>query len=400
MRFKDIFQLSTRMFVAHTSRTLLTILGMSIGVGAILFLVSFGYGLQRALLERITTSDALSTLDVMRSAPDGAVIDDGVVKHIIELPGVRAVYPAREFSAQGTVDALTTDLAATVTIPAFLHLANVTVEAGDLLRDAASKDVVMTNAAARIFTQYEPARIIGKDVQVMFFLAEDSGRSVDSTRTRIAEPMTYRVGGIVKGEEPRMYVYDGSLSTFALGPYSHLKVQASSADVLPQLRERIIAKGFEVSALSDTIDEANKIFHIIQVILMLFGVIALVVSAIGMFNTMTITLLERTEEIGIMKSIGASDAIIAALFIMESTLMGFLGGVGGLVIGSIGGELFNILVNLLAVRLGGQSVDLFYSPLWVIALIIIFGAGVGLLTGIAPARRASRIDPLDALRYK
>ena len=177
-------------------------------------------------------------------------------------------------------------------------------------------------------------------------------------------------------------------------------MQATSSDVLPELRERIIAKGFSVSALSDTIDEANKIFHIIQVILMLFGVVALIVSAIGMFNTMTITLLERTEEIGIMKSIGASDAIIAALFIMESTLMGFLGGVGGLVIGSIGGELFNILVNLLAVRLGGQSVDLFYSPLWFIALIIIFGAVVGLLTGIAPARRASRIDPLDALRYK
>jgi len=400
MRFKDIFQLSTRMFVAHTSRTLLTILGMSIGVGTILFLVSFGYGLQRALLERITTSDALSTLDVAQDTSSEGVIDDRVRDQIAGLSGVRAVYPAREFSAQGTVDALTTDLAATVASGAFLRLANVTVEAGDILRDAAPKDVVMTNAAARIFTQDEPARIIGKNVQVTFFLVEDAGRSVDSMRTRIAEPTAYRVGGIVKGEEPRIYVYDGSLSTFALGPYTNLKVQATSSDVLPELRERIIAKGFSVSALSDTIDEANKIFHIIQVILMLFGVVALIVSAIGMFNTMTITLLERTEEIGIMKSIGASDAIIAALFIMESTLMGFLGGVGGLVIGSIGGELFNILVNLLAVRLGGQSVDLFYSPLWFIALIIIFGAVVGLLTGIAPARRASRIDPLDALRYK
>lgn len=400
MRFKDIFQLSTRMFVAHTSRTLLTILGMSIGIGAILFLVSFGYGLQRALLERITTSDALSTLDVMQDASDGSAIDDIVVEQIVELSGIHAVYPAREFAAQGSVDALTTDLLATVAAPAFLRLTNVTMEAGEILRDVSPHDVVITSAAARIFMQDEPLRAIGKNMQITFFLAEDTARSVDATRTRVTEPVTYRVGGIVKGEEPRVWVHDASLASLALGPYSHLKVQATSTDVLPQLREQIIAKGFVVSALSDTIDEANKIFHIIQVILMLFGVVALVVSAIGMFNTMTITLLERTEEIGIMKSIGASDAIIASLFIMESTLMGFLGGVGGLVIGSVGGELFNILVNLLAVRLGGQSVDMFYSPLWFIALIIIFGAVVGFLTGIAPARRASRIDPLDALRYK
>src|SRR3990167_928105 len=100
MRFKDIFQLSTRMFVAHTSRTLLTILGMSIGVGTILFLVSFGYGLQRALLERITTSDALSTLDVAQDTSSEGVIDDRVRDQIAGLSGVRAVYPAREFSAQ------------------------------------------------------------------------------------------------------------------------------------------------------------------------------------------------------------------------------------------------------------------------------------------------------------
>ena len=73
MRFIDLFKLSTRMFKARTSRTLLTVLGMSIGIGAILFLVSLGYGLQKTLLEKITTADSLLTLDVSE-AKSGAVL--------------------------------------------------------------------------------------------------------------------------------------------------------------------------------------------------------------------------------------------------------------------------------------------------------------------------------------
>jgi putative ABC transport system permease protein len=133
---------------------------------------------------------------------------------------------------------------------------------------------------------------------------------------------------------------------------------------------------------------------------MLFGTIALFVSAIGMFNTMTITLLERTEEIGIMKSIGASDSSISVMFFMESAIMGFLGGISGVVIGWLGGKLFNILINLVATRFGGQQVNLFTTPLWLVFGVIGSSAVVGFLTGFVPARRASKIDPLDALRYK
>ena len=133
---------------------------------------------------------------------------------------------------------------------------------------------------------------------------------------------------------------------------------------------------------------------------MVFGMIALIVSAIGMFNTMTITLLERTEEIGIMKAIGASKSDISLMFVMESTLMGLLGAVGGVVIGYVGGSVINFLVNTIALRFGGEAVSLFYSPMWFVMTVIGFGAFVGFLTGVFPARSASHIDALDALRYK
>jgi putative ABC transport system permease protein len=166
------------------------------------------------------------------------------------------------------------------------------------------------------------------------------------------------------------------------------------------IRDRILEAGLLVSSLSDMVEQAYQVFGVIQIILMMFGIIALIVSAIGMFNTMTITLLERTEEIGVMKSIGASNMAVSLMFMTEATIMGLLGGVGGVVIGYLGGEVFNVAINLIASRFGGESVDLFYSPSFFVIGIIIFASVVGLFTGVVPARKASSIDPLDALRYK
>lgn len=135
-------------------------------------------------------------------------------------------------------------------------------------------------------------------------------------------------------------------------------------------------------------------------ILMLFGITALAVSAIGMFNTMTVTLLEKTEEIGIMKSIGASRSAISIIFITEAIIMGILGSIGGIILGFLGGLTVNWMINLIASYFGGESLDLFFTPAWFIGFILVLGVITGLITGIFPAKRASRIDPMEALRYK
>jgi putative ABC transport system permease protein len=131
-----------------------------------------------------------------------------------------------------------------------------------------------------------------------------------------------------------------------------------------------------------------------------FGIVALIVSAIGMFNTMTIALLERTQEIGIMKALGATSADIWSMFLSESVIIGFLGGAGGIGIGMAGGEVFNYGINFLAGAMGGKGIDLFFTPLWFILLIITFSTFVGLITGFYPAKRAANINCLAALRYK
>jgi putative ABC transport system permease protein len=179
-----------------------------------------------------------------------------------------------------------------------------------------------------------------------------------------------------------------------------LKVKVDNHANLEAVRNAILAKGYIVSALSDVIDQASKVFSIVQLVLGFFGLVALIVSAIGMFNTMTIALMERTNEIGIMRSIGITRRDIQTMFLVESMVMGLLGGLGGLLLGAVVGESLNVFMNVLAHRFNGPSVNLFLAPLWFVAFIIIFSAVIGLLTGVYPSVRASKLNPLDALRYK
>jgi ABC-type antimicrobial peptide transport system permease subunit len=405
MRFADLFKLSTRMFKARTSRTLLTILGMGIGIGAILFLVSFGYGLQKTLLERITTSDSLLTLDVTEANVDLKNLNRKSVEKIKAMPGVAEASPAFQLTSQGRVDDISADLSAVGVAPSFLRLGGVRVAKGVTLNENDPQGVVVTSAVVQVFGKKDAADMLGKEMTFVFFVPNQTmepaeGEVVTSGMTKTVLDKKFKVVGVVDSEENMVYANSAALGELNINNYTQLKVKSDSQSTMAATRDAISKLGFSVSSLSDTVDQANKIFGVVQFVLLLFGVIALIVSAIGMFNTMTIALLERTEEIGIMKSIGASDMNVSLMFIMESTIMGFFGGLGGVLIGLIGGMIVNRLVNFIAVRFGGESVTLFYSPLWFIFGIIIFSSVVGLITGFVPARRASRIDPLDALRYK
>ena len=417
MKFLDLFKLSTRMFKARTSRTLLTVLGMSIGIAAILFLVSLGYGLQKTLLERITTSDSLVTLDVSEAKSGIVSLDKAMIDKIGALPGVEEVSPAFQIVTQGHLDDLSADLTTIGSKPSYLTLGGFKATKGVLLSDDNKNGIVISSAVAQVFGKTVD-EMVGKQITFSFFIpkaaapvddsdpnaasaVDDSSDSQSqSDSDRVDSDTQYTIVGVVDGEDNIVYINSSSLDSLNIDSYGQVKVKTKSSAVMGTIRDTILEYGLLVSSLSDTVDQANQIFKVVQIILMLFGVIALVVSAIGMFNTMTITLLERTEEIGIMKSIGASDLSISVMFFMESAIMGFLGGCAGVSIGWLGGLGFNTIINIVATRFGGQSVSLFYSPTWFVLSILGFSAVVGFLTGYVPARRASKIDPLDALRYK
>jgi len=182
--------------------------------------------------------------------------------------------------------------------------------------------------------------------------------------------------------------------------YERIQVRVDSNENLPIVEARLIEEGYRVTALSKTVEQASKIFQGVQAVLATFGGIALIVSAIGMFNTMTVTLLERTKEIGIMRTIGASPNDVKYLFVSESIVVGFMGGLSGIVMGVVFGVTINLFLNVVAGQFGGKAVNLFSFPLTFLLFIAVFSAAVGYLTGVFPARRASTLNPLDAIRYE
>jgi putative ABC transport system permease protein len=139
---------------------------------------------------------------------------------------------------------------------------------------------------------------------------------------------------------------------------------------------------------------------LLDILLAVIGSIALAVSSLGIVNTMVMSILERTREIGIMKAIGGSDRDVRGIFLVEASTIGLLGGVSGLVLGWAVGRIINFGANIYIQREGGDPGNLFSLPWWLIASALGFALLVSLIAGSYPARRAARLDPIQALRHE
>lgn len=380
-------------------RTFLTVLGVSVGIGTVLFLVSLGYGLQRTILSRITTADALLSLDVSSGTSELLTLNNESIDKISQIEKIAEVSPVLNLSAQISMGDLTSDSLIYAIDPSYFRLSGIMPSSGAVFSSADSREVVISTAGAKLL-DLNKADVIGKEIALTLFVPRKKQGGVEEVEA-VKRDDKYSIVGVIDDDNSSfIFIPLNTISDLEINDYAQLKVKVSGNEFMEEARSKIIEQGFLVSSLSDTIDQANKIFKVVQIILSLFGLVALIVSAIGMFNTMTIALLERINEIGIMRSIGASSLDIRLLFLFESLTMGFLGGLGGVIIGYLGGEVANFGVNILSRNFGGQALDLFYRPFWFIGIIIVFSTFVGFLTGIYPSRRASKFNPLEALRYK
>jgi len=405
MHIYDILQLSTRVFKTNKLRTALTILGIGVGIGTILFLVSLGFGLQKTILERITTSDALLSLDVLSESSSVIELNQESLGKIESLPEVTEVSPMASIPAQIEINGLNSGITVNAVKPSYFKLSGIQTEEGELFKEGETRKIIISSATLKAFNISDYQEALSQIAALKLYLPKKSKEGENENLVEEVEEINldsdFQITGVIE-DSSMSYVYIpfADISHLNLPNFSRVKVKVSHQSERENVRNQIIGMGFTVLALSDTIEEANKIFQAVQVVLSLFGAVALIVSAIGMFNTMTIALLERTQEIGIMKSLGASNKDIWKLFLVEAVLIGFLGGVSGIVIGLAGGKAINFGVNKLASSLGGGAVDLFYTPGEFIITILIFSTVVGFLTGLYPARRAARLNVLDALRYK
>lgn len=181
--------------------------------------------------------------------------------------------------------------------------------------------------------------------------------------------------------------------------YGSVYVRVKDMRQTDSVKVRLERMKLNVVSFSDELKEVKKGFMIIQSVLGVVGIISLFVAGLGIINTMLMSILERTREIGIMKAIGGSELQIRSVFFFEAATIGFFGGLGGLFIGWGITRIANLFVNSQITGMGSDPVNLFYFPAWLVIGAILFSILISLLAGLYPAIRASRIDPVEALRH-
>jgi putative ABC transport system permease protein len=182
--------------------------------------------------------------------------------------------------------------------------------------------------------------------------------------------------------------------------YSSISVRVKNPTQVQAVEDSIKKMGFTTFSLLDASQSLRTFFRVLDLFLLIFGSLALAVASIGIVNTLVMAILERRREIGIMKAIGASDGDVKKLFFAEAGAMGILGGVVGVALGWAIGRIINLGTNVY-LRRESLTPDNFWSvPWWLVALAIGFSFLVSLVSGLYPAARAAKLDPVQALRYE
>ncbi len=165
-----------------------------------------------------------------------------------------------------------------------------------------------------------------------------------------------------------------------------------------KIKESVEGMGYRTFSFAAEFEEIQRVFLYFDMALGLIGLIALSTASLGIVNTMVMSINERRREIGILKSLGAYENDIRALFLVESGVIGFLGTSGGIIFGWIITRIASVIAQGFMEDKGIPSIDLFAMPLWLIAIALAVGVGVSVVAGLYPAARASRVDPVAALR--
>lgn len=401
MRTSDIVKLSTRMFKTNPSRTWLTILGMGVGTGAVVLMVGLGYGLQQIILEEIVFGESMLSIRVTASGDGALKLDSSALEGFLAMEEVVDVAPLASFPALITYGGLTGNIFLDAIGPRYFSYAGVRVSEGrgfsaETEREDRDK-IIWSQSILQLFGIEEPEDVLGEEAT--FRVTVPSREKLDEVH-EVKIDRTYTIMGINDDSVSMsaIMLLSELESHIGIDSYERVQVRVISDEALEPVSSAIIELGYDVYTLSETVEQARVIFQVVQIVLAAFGGVALTVSAIGMFNTMTVTLLERTSEIGIMRTIGASPSDIKILFLSEAIIVGFLGGVSGIVMGVGIGFGLNTMLNFIAARFGGTAVSVFAFPMIFLLFIATFSAVVGFMTGVFPARRAAKLDPLEAIR--
>jgi len=453
VKLYDSVELAARNLRESLLRNSLTTLGISVGVASLVAMLSLGIGLQQMASRRLQRAGLFDTVVVssrrdLRSfnreqetegpAPaESPDLDESARAKITAVPGVIEAYPDLRFIGE-----LRFDDKPHLTMIAGLPLSSKTSDGFEGMQgnffsgDDAHEVILQKMFASELLgrTAHNPDEVnvrdvaqplLGKQLILRYAERESGGTAADSASySVISRELPLTIVGVadldpdsMRGNfRARLFIpqklmegmhamqaYESRNSTHATSNqpvYSTVVARVSGAGKVDAVEQAIKKLGFNTFSILDASKGLQTFFKIVDSFLFIFGSLALTVACIGIVNTLVMAILERRREIGIMKAIGASDSDVRGLFFAEAGAMGMLGGLFGVIMGWVIGRVINFGTNIYFQRLGIPREKLWAVPWWLVAAAMGVALGVSLISGLYPASRAAKLDPVQALRYE
>lgn len=410
MKLKVILTIALKNLLRKKSRAFVTIAALSVAISLVVVLVSLGYGLQEMVISNFTTLESLRTIDVTPEKSQQIVLDETSLERMQELDSVDSVLPVVELGARIRYENSVTDVALVgLSGETFDRWVSLNIDDTSQLDYFFGNKVILGQDVLTLLGITDGASIIGNSVELQISFGSYMDIEVED---EAVEPLT-EVGDSVNltdsfdvltfennSTSPIVFVPIEYLIQNGLIRYSLVKVVTKSASDVASTRLLLEKMGYKTSTSQDIVDQIIEIFNIVRIGLSTFGIVAGVVAALGMFNTLTVSLMEKTREIGILKALGAQRGTVLILFLSEAVIISITGSVLGIVVGLLTSGIIQLVMSTMA-KIRGYSLEpLFSYPPLFLVFVFLLTILVGFLTGFYPARKAAAVNTLDALRYE
>lgn len=465
MKTKDLILMSLRNLNRRKLRTFLTVLGVVIGSISIIMMISLGFGMTDSTKKQLASAGSLTQIDIYPAnryggmdEEDGkkkktdkvAKLDDATVEKLKKIPHVEAVLATEQFEAQINVKNLQGYASIVGVDPVEYAKFDIKLDSGRMLQEGDVNQVVMGRDVLRWLSNPQRPRMGASQqeerdpltTKMFLTLNQAGGYDPEGNSNEANKPkQEYQIEavGVFRDDDYENNYYivmpidylrkmkkdakklqagnrQNGYNDYMFGgrddkenKYNNIKVKVDNVDNVQKVQEQIEAMGLKPHSLNDILVEINNSSKTQRLILGGIGAVSLLVAAIGISNTMVMSIYERTKEIGVMKVIGASVSDIKKMFLTESAFIGLLGGLVGIVLSFA----ISALINYLGVKYGfaanmsggGYSPDfdptqlkMSIIPVWLALASLVFSALIGIVSGYFPAKKATKLSALEAMR--
>jgi putative ABC transport system permease protein len=448
MKLRDMTELAVRNLREAIFRNSLTTLGVAVGVASLVAMLSLGVGLQQLASSRLTKSGLFDSIFVTAknnlrgpsagppatraASPKARPLDDDARGELTKLPNVIEVYPQIRFFTEVRFEGKPF-----ATVVAGMPQSSKQSGAFDLMQGSffsspnADEAILQIEFAKELNPQAKD--LIGKDLVLRYaerqsLPSDPNGVAPNSGGFSVVPKEKHlRIIGVVETEPASGFGGFGSGRLLIPLPvtetlraaqvndlrdvlrgsspsdkpaYASLSVRVKSPSLVDATEKKIKDMGFSAFSLLDASKSLRIFFSVFDLLLGIFGSLALAVATLGIVNTLVMAILERRREIGVLKALGAADGDVKQLFFVEAGVMGLTGGVLGVLLGWMIGQALTLATNIYLKRQELPGVQISSVPLWLTAGAISFAVLVSLVAGLYPASRAAKLNPVDALRYE